>query len=242
MIANQIQKMTTVLVESTPVNKCKTVSNVVTEDLGKIFEMAICLLYETPYDGKFKYALSEAAAIKERLGKLKEVFPGEIKHIAKNGSKYDFVSTDGVYLSAKTTKRDGKVCPQEIGQPSKKKFCQHFKLGDATTDQIKTYIMENVQSMLDDYIAHTFECPMIYYNKTKNELMFVKLKEKMNWTNITFSHVIKKKAWNESTSIKIDNTTIGEFQIHHHRDGVKFRWSFKNMLNRFKDHFDITVL
>jgi hypothetical protein len=242
MIAKHIQKMPIVLVESTPMKKYKTVPNVVTEDLGKIFEKAICLLYETPYDGNYKYALSEAEVIKERLGKLKEVFPGEIKHIAKNGSKYDFVRSDGVYLSAKTTKRDGKVCPQEIGQPSKKRFCHHFKLGDLTTEQIKSYIMENVCCMLDEYIAHTFECPMIYYNQSKNELLFVKLKEKMNWTNITFSHVIKNKAWNESTTIKIDNVSIGEFQIHNHRDGIKFRWSFKNMLTLFKDHFEITVL
>lgn len=230
-----MQKMA--LVES---KKCKP--KVITEDLGKMFEMAICLLYNTPYDGKYIYSLPEAETLAKRIIKLKEVFPGEIKHIAKNGSKYDFVHTDGVYLSAKTTKRDGKVCPQEIGQPSKKKFCHHFKLGDVNTEQIKSYITENVYSMLDEYIARTFECPIIYYNKSKNELLFVKLKEKINWTNITFSHVIKNKAWNESTTIKIDNTSIGEFQIHNHRDGIKFRWSFKNMLNLFKDHFDVTVI
>jgi len=216
-----------------------------TEDLGKIFEMAICLLYNTPYDGNYKYNMDEAEKIKERIIKLKDVFPGEVKHIAKNGSKYDFVTADGLYLSAKTTKRDGKVCPQVIGQPSKKKFCQYFGAGDLDVPQIKEYIVENIAKLLDAYTGHTFECPMIYYNKAKNELLFVKLKEQINWTNwtnITFSHILKNKAWNESTSIKINGIPIGEFQIHNGRDGVKFRWSFKNMLNVFKDCFDITSL
>ena len=31
-----------------------------TEDLGKIFEMAICMLYGIDYDGKYKYSLDEA--------------------------------------------------------------------------------------------------------------------------------------------------------------------------------------
>ena len=243
MILRHIQKMKTVLVETTPIKIYKTIdTKVVTEDLGKIFEMAICLLYGTVYDGKYKYSVIDAEVMKERLIKLKDVFPYELKHIAKNGSQYDFVSTDGQFLSAKTTKRDGKVCPQVIGQPSKKKFCEFFGLGELANDHIKEYIMGNVTSLLDAYMLHTFDCPIVYYNKAKNELLFVKLKEKINWTNITFSHTIKNKSWNESTTIKIGNSTIGEFQIHNHRDGIKFRWSFKNVLDLFKDHFDITTL
>jgi hypothetical protein len=97
---------------------------VVTEDLGKIFEMAICLLYETEYDGKYNYSMEEACQLKYKLAKLKEAFPYKLIHIAKNGNKYDFVSAhdDSVHLSAKTTKKDAKVCPQVIGQPSKKNF------------------------------------------------------------------------------------------------------------------------
>ena len=30
---------------------------IITEDLGKMFEMAICLSYEVEYDGKYKYSL-----------------------------------------------------------------------------------------------------------------------------------------------------------------------------------------
>lgn len=221
-----------------------TPKKVLTEDLGKIFEMGICLLYDTVYDGTYKYSLEEAEIIKERIHNLKEVFPYNIKHIAKNGSKYDFVSVedDAIHLSAKTTKKDGKVCPQVIGQPSKKKFCEFFKL-DALTDleQIKQYIQDNVAALLNTYCLTTFDCPIIYYNKHTNVLLFVKLKEQINWTNhsITFSHIVKNKKWNESSSIVINNVTIGEFQIHTHRDCIKFRWAFEKLLVLFNDMFQI---
>lgn len=226
----------------------ETEKKVLTEDLGKIFEMAICLLYGIEYDGKYKYSLEEANIIKEKLYELKNVFPFKLKHIAKNGNKYDFVSTDNdnIYLSAKTTKKDAKVCPQVIGQPSKKKFCEFFNL-DLTLDleQIKHYIEVNVKKLLEIYCLNTFDCPVVYYNKHKNLFLFVKLIKDINWTNfnITFSHIVKDKKWNESTSIIInDNITIGEFQVHNHRDCIKFRWTFEKLLDLFKDNFEIIKL
>ena len=53
-----------------------------TEDLGKIFEMAICLLYKTPFDGKYKYSMEEAQLLCDRINPLLDVFPHKIKHIA----------------------------------------------------------------------------------------------------------------------------------------------------------------
>jgi len=220
---------------------------VLTEDLGKIFEMAICLLYEIEYDGKYKYSLNEANNIKDKLHKLKNVFPFKIKHIAKNGSKYDFVSIDDdkIFLSAKTTKKNAKVCPQVIGQPSKKKFCEFFEIDLLyNLEQIKNYIEKNVNTLLEIYALKTFGCPIIYYNKHKNIILFVKLIENINWKNydISFSHIIKNKKWNESSSIVINGFTIGEFQIHNHRDCIKFRWSFEKLLTLFKYNFEIVDL
>jgi len=221
---------------------------VLTEDLGKTFEMAICLLYEIEYDAKFKYSMEEATNIKYKLNKLKVEFPFKLKHISKNGNKYDFVSIedDNIHLSAKTTKKNAKVCPQVIGQPSKKKFCEflgidlHYNL-----EQIKNYIVMNVKSLLEIYALNTFDCPIVYYNKHKNMILFVKVTESINCTNynISFSHIIKNKKWNESSCILINGIiTIGEFQIHNHRDCIKFRWSFENLLKVFNDNFKIVDL
>ena len=155
------------------------------------------------------------------------------------------MENEHINLSAKTTKKDGKVCPQVIGQPSKKKFCEFFGIElQYNLEQIKEYIQDNVKALLNIYALNTFDCPVVYYNKHKNLLLFVKLKENINWTNfdITFSHVIKNKKWNESSCIIINNNTIGEFQIHNHRDCIKFRWSFEKILNLFKDNFEIIYL
>ena len=225
-----------------------TTNKVLTEDLGKIFEMAICLYYEIDYDGHYKYSLQEAQILKNKLGNLKSVFPYAIKHCAKGGSKYDFECIDDptIHLSAKTTKKDGKVCPQVIGQPSRKKFCEFFDLDvhNVSLEQIKLYIINNIAHMLTIYCTHTFDCPLLYYNNHSNKLAFIVYKENINWSNSTiqFSHNIKNKLWNESSSISINGVTIGEFQVHNNRDCIKFRWCFEKLLAMFGQHFTIVEL
>ena len=249
MVSNAVDKILTIekdeLFTATEVIKNK--KKVLTEDLGKIFEMAICLLYDIEYDGNYKYSLEEAIIIKDKLHKLKIVFPFKIKHIAKNGNKYDFVNINNnkINLSAKTTKKNAKVCPQIIGQPSKKKFCEFFGIDLIyNVEQIKKYIETNINLLLEIYMLNTFDCPIVYYNKHKNIILFIKLKENIKWTNynISFSHIVKNKKWNESTCIIINGIVIGEFQIHTHRDCIKFRWSFEKLLNLFNDNFEIIDL
>jgi len=233
--------------------KVKAKAKILTEDLGKIFEKSICLLYNIEYDSKYKYSIEDADKLKERLIKFKEVFPFNIIHSAKNGSRYDFTGLEdlNIKLSAKTSKKDGKVCPQVIGQPSKKKFCEYFEIDNSSDlEEIKKYIENNLIKLLKKYYDFTFDCPIIYYNKNKNKLLFIRRNNMDNiyynidWTkyNIEFSHIKKNKKWGESSSISIDNITIGEFQIHNHRDCIKFRWAFENLLGLFKDYFNITIL
>ncbi len=226
---------------------------ILTEDLGKIFEMAICKLYIIDYDGNYKYSIEDAEKLKERIINFKHMFPYKIKHIAKKGNRYDFTciennSDDHKYLSAKTSKqKDGKVAPQVIGQSTKKKFCTFFNIDpDTTIDKIKDFIELNIKHLLKQYEIHTFDCPTIYYNKTKDSVSFIKQINSINWdiADISFSHRNKKKLWNESSTIYIKNNgkniSIGEFQFHNNRDNIKFRWCFEKVLDTFKDNFDIT--
>ena len=218
-----------------------------TEDLGKKFEMGICLLYGIPYDGKYKYSMVEAEKLRDRLNPLLDVFPHALQHTAKNGSRYDFTGATepAIRLSAKTTKKDGKVAPQVIGQPSRKKFCDVFEIDKTRSEnlsEIKQYIETNVSSMLDKYFETTFDCPIIYYNEHKNVLQFIRLITKIDWS-LQIIHFTKTgAAWNESSSIKIGKTTIGEFQVHSHRDCIKFRWSFEKLIKLFEDSFEIINL
>jgi pyruvate kinase len=173
-----------------------TTKKVLTEDLGKMLEMAICLNYDSPYDGTYKYSLAEAQSLKNRLSNLKKVFNYNLRHCASRGSKYDFECVDdpSIHLSAKTSKnKTGKVCPQVLGQPSRKKFCEFFALDQSIgLDQIKSFISNNIANLLQVYSAHTFDCPILYYNKHSDLLAFIVLKEEINWaaSNINFSHNI----------------------------------------------------
>ena len=89
-----------------------------TEDLGKMFEMAICLAYRIPYDGPYKYGMELPNRLKDRLVKLQELFPTPT-HTAKKGARYDYTAVmedKRMHLSAKTTKMNGgKVAPQVVG-------------------------------------------------------------------------------------------------------------------------------
>jgi len=81
---------------STPINEVKTDVKVTapvkvdmtlqTEDTGKMFEMAICLAYGIPYDGKYKYSMELPEKLKPRLSKLIDIFP-KCRHTAKKGGR-----------------------------------------------------------------------------------------------------------------------------------------------------------
>ena len=211
---------------------------IITEDLGLIFEKAICILYEIDYKGTFKYSIDDAIKLKDRIYKLKELLPVNLRHIAINKNKYDFSYIDengnNNYLSAKTSKNNGKICPQVIGQISKNKFCELFNLNKSIDlNGIKVFIENSITLLLDAYIKNTFDCPIIYYNKHKDKCLLIEIINEIIWTNyqITFSHKNKNKEWNESS--------IGEFQIHRNRDCIKFRWSIQNLLNYFQSNFII---
>ena len=211
-----------------------------TEDLGKIFERAVCMTFDVPFDGVYKYGDEEPLKLVDRLSQLKTFYP-ECEHTARNGSKFDF-RVPGGHLSAKTTKGLGKVCPQVIGQTTLKKFCEYFGV-DSSSD-IKEYIENNVPKLLTVYIDNTFECPVLYYNKKTESIKLITIKSKIEWDPnlIQFSHIKKAKKWNDSTTMYYNDKTLGEFQIHKNRDSVKFRWSFEKLLEMFPDNFEVITL
>jgi hypothetical protein len=225
----------------------KTYKN--TEEFGTIFEMAICLAYGISFNKEYNYSMEEAEQIKnERLQDLPSLFPYKLSHSEKRTDRYDFkcIDDEKINLSSKTNiGTNGKVCPQVIGQPSKKKFCQFFGLDlNYTLEQIKTYIEINIDKLLDIYIDYTFDCPIIYYNQQSNKLQIIKIKNKIDWAtcDIEFLHKKQNRSWNSSATLKINNESIGEFQVHHTRDNIKFRWYFEKLLKMFPDSFEIISL
>ena len=230
-------------------NKIIKEPNEPNEKFGIVFEMAICLLYNIKYNGNFKYSIDEANYIKNKIEKLKNIHPFNMEHVARTCDIYDFTS-DNIYhnLSAKTnTHNSQRICPQIIGQTTIKKWCEYFEIDPILpVNEIKMYIADNIHKILFKYFQNTFHCPIIYYYKnSKNvKILYIKLKNNIDWNkyDIIFTHIIKNKNWNESTSIKINDTTIGEFQVHNHRNCIKFRWSFMKLLKSFPEHFEIVPI
>jgi hypothetical protein len=222
------------------------------ENLGKTFEKAICLLYDTKYYGNTtQYDLLKAQDLMQRTNKLKQIYP-TIKHNHKYTSKYDFIIKDSYdrFLSAKTTKTRGKVCPQVIGQCTKKTFCDYFNIINTDIANVKIYIQNNIPLLLKNYFDNTFLCPILYYNEKLDKLAIIKRKEEIIWNqyNLEFRHIQYNKQWLGSTTLYIideitnKNIPLGEFQIHNQRDTIKFRWYFENLLNFFSDKFEIEYL
>lgn len=211
-----------------------------TEDLGKTAEYAICLLLNTPFGGTFKYPLARAERLRDRLTPALPRLTG-FKHTGRTSNEYDFQNAEtGGRLSVKTTKGSAwKVCPQNIGQTTKKRFCEAFSLALGDSPAIKAFIRENLPTLLNTYMERTFHCPMLFYNESSDTCLFIEIKEPISWAlkPLTLS---RNADWNESTTLKIDGRTIGEFQIHNHRDGVKFRFDLKNLLHVFPEHFTVT--
>ena len=58
--------------------KNKNVRILQTEDTGKIFEMAICLVYGISYNGKYKYNMEVPHSLKYRLLKLVDLFTPDL--------------------------------------------------------------------------------------------------------------------------------------------------------------------
>lgn len=220
-----------------------------TEDTGKKFEMAICLAYGIAYNGKYKYNIEDSEKLKERLYKLKDLFPMCI-HTAKQGGRYDFTSieNDEEHLSAKSTKKGvGKVAPQIIGQSQPKKFCDIINITYSTIPELKKYIQNNIINILPYLVKYTFDCPNLYYNKEHNTIRFIKLISEIEWNKYEYAWTCSWNEWKNSSTLKIvkENKKISlvEFQFHSkNRNNMAIRWFYENFLQIFKNNLNIIKL
>lgn len=217
-----------------------------TEDTGKIFEMAICLAYDIPYDGKFKYSMELPNKLKLQLSKLLEIFP-MCRHTAKKGSRYDYTALDdeSKHLSAKTTKKGvGKVAPQVIGQCQPKKFCEIIDIEYTTIADIKEYIQTDILKILPFLVEYTFDSPNIYYNKELNTIRYITLIAPIDWTKYYFKWTCNWADWKNSSTLKViikeKEIALLEFQFHtKSRTNMAIRWCYEHFLINFAEHLNI---
>ena len=205
-------------------------NNINNEDLGKEFEKAVCIYYGIEFKGNFKYNIENSKRLADKLTPLKDIWAPTAEHTANNRSYHDFTYlSNGLmrHLSLKTNKSSGgKVCPQVIGQPTSKTFRKHFGLSEDVN--IKDYITNNFSSMLEKYWNNAYDVPMLYYNEKNDKIYYIKASK---YPEFEKEYLSLGKDWNESTTLKYKGKTIGEFQVHNHRDCIKFRWNHKNLMD-----------
>jgi len=216
-----------------------------TEDTGKIFEMAICLAYDIPYDGPFKYSMQEAQKLQPRLARVTELFP-VCRHSAKKGARYDFtcVADETKHLSAKTTKEGvGKVAPQVVGQSQPAAFCETIGIEFTTIPALKQYVQTNIATILPILTGYTFDCPTLYYNQEQGTIRYITMHTPIEWGSYRFG-------WTNDWTTKGSNTlhifigekkiSLLEWQFHNKdRTNMAIRWCYENFLTVFKDNLTI---
>ncbi len=240
---NKCMENTTNIPDQKPVPQ-----TLLTEDTGKMFEMAICKAYDTPYDGKYKYSYELADRLCPRLQQiLTKLFP-QCKHTAQGGSPYDFTAVDNPtqHLSAKTVKKGtAKVAPQVIGQAAPKTLCTHLNVPYTTDQDLKCFIQSNITQVLEQMTRHTFGCPNIYYHQQRDTIKYIRLLQPIDWSQYTYTWTRDWQQWNNSTICKISNVqgkpiSIAEFQFHSKsRTNMAIRWYYDNFIEIFKNHLDV---
>jgi hypothetical protein len=96
-------------------------------------------------------------------------------------------------------------------------------------------------------VAHTFDCPNLYYHQELDTIKFIKMTKEIDWSKITYQWTKMGADWNNSSTLKI-NTSRGfvpivEFQFHStSRTNMAVRWCYDNVLDIFRDNFTVELL
>lgn len=220
------------------------------ETAGMSCEKAICISNNDENQSKICIDRCDEELVKKLVEPFtqfqKDNSISTLTYTGYSDNKTDFVDVNGKTYSIKSNiRKNGKVCPQVIGQPTKRKFIENvynpINNLEQDTSISETDIKQNFFKYTDQYLnlyfQYLFCCDyIIHIFITEKETEF-KLIDKMKFTfekdKITFSNTCEN--WKEGITIKYDNISIGEFQLHRNRDSIKFRFIIDNLLTFLQD-------
>lgn len=84
-----------------------------------------------------------------------------------------------------------------------------------------------------------FDCPILYYQKDNNVFKYINLIKPINYSYLDYTWSKSVLEWNESVTLKINNISIMEIQIHNNRNCVKNRFILDNVFTLFPEHFEV---
>ncbi len=233
-------------------------SQINTETLGLTAELVVCGEYDLQYPAKFKerYSATLAVGLRPSIREAFNQLPKPIAYTGKDkGSRggaskcsYDFLLEGNKTLSLKTN-TGKKVCPPEVGQPGADTCKLYFGefLEDNTINEMsfKLMVYDHISEMMPIYVKHMFDSDYLLRVKESppgsGQYRFT-ITEKNKGANFkwdpskfTFSKPTIDK-WEESNTVRYDGISIGEFQVHRHRNCFKFRFNFENLMKVLEEH------
>jgi hypothetical protein len=205
------------------------------ESIGIITEMMLCKAFNLEFNTKrSNYTVIDeisqdvSHSLRDYLGKkliLKE-------HVGHKNDYYDFLSDTGKTVSVKTNITGNKVCPQNIGQVSLKRFKEKTDFLQVNSPQdFKNLVMSNTQELLNTYLKNLFCCDFtlhFQYNSGKTTA-YEKTQEISLIPGLEYKFTKTEETWNESNTVSIkvgeNFKSLAEFQVHNKRDCLKARFN-----------------
>jgi hypothetical protein len=150
-------------------------------------------------------------------------------------SPIDFYCHNNETISVKTG--DLKLCPSGCGQPGPDTFDHYFGHlydGRINHQKCKELVISKIEQMMPIYIENLFDCDYLLhiYIGSKGDRFYIFPKiiiPEFDWDIKRFTFTRGLEMWNESTTIKYNNLSIAEFQLHQHRSSYKFRIYILNL-------------
>jgi hydroxymethylpyrimidine pyrophosphatase-like HAD family hydrolase len=150
------------------------------------------------------------------------------------------------FLSAKTTKKTGKIAPQVIGQANPKNLCMYLSIEYSSNDNLKAYIYSNYVQLLQLMEYFTFyNKKIVYYNKHTDILQTILKKQDIYWNDFKYTWTRSSlQDWENSNTLKIKykdkDISLCEVQFHSRsRKNVVLRWYFDNLLEIMCSNLEI---
>lgn len=167
------------------------------------------------------------------------------KHCGNENKYFDFITTDNLTVSLKTSVSSSKICPATVGQVNLRNFNLHFGYDLLSKNDYKKLILEDTLIIINMYLKHLFICDiLIYINFNQYNAILLENTKQLFFgkeTNFSFSKNIEN--WNESNTCYIltnnNKLSIAEFQVHNNRDCLKCRFHFDNVLKYFSNQMNI---
>ena len=222
-----------------------------TETLGISAEAAICDYFGIEKPSSFSTRVSPTLerTLMPVITEAFTILPKAVKHTGSTegtrggASKcpYDFELEGGLLLSVKTN-TGNKVCPPDVGQPGAE-TCMHYfghflpsGTSQITNQSFKEMVFNHIEELIPIYVDHLFEADwLLWIYRDRNGYKYRTITRKdlksYNWEKEKFSFTkATVDDWNESNTVKYDNNSIGEFQVHQHRSCFKFRFNMPVLL------------